>query len=202
MLDKLEKYFNWGSITRCTLKLVLVPFLERIDSDAVILDVGGKDSPYKKYIKSNKIKILDIVSEHKPDYCCDIHHMDIIPNESFDLVLATEILEHCYDPHLAVKEIFRVLKSGGQCILTTRFFHPIHEDPHDYFRFSKDGLDYLFKDFFKSEVIPHGNRFHIIWKCLFFPPLNYFLYFLNPLVAKINVKRTEYPLGYLVSAKK
>ncbi len=43
--------------------------------------------------------------------------------------------------------MYRVLKPGGSLVLTTRFLFPIHDAPHDYFRFTKYGLRYLLRRF-------------------------------------------------------
>lgn len=43
----------------------------------------------------------------------------ILPEENFDIVIASEIIEHMQNPQIIVKEIFRVLKSGGTAIITT-----------------------------------------------------------------------------------
>lgn len=40
------------------------------------------------------------------------------PAETFDLVLGLDILEHCDDDLLALKEMYRICKIGGYCILT------------------------------------------------------------------------------------
>ena len=66
---------------------------------------------------------------------------------SFDIVLCTEMLEHVPEPQRAVDEMWRVLKPGGLLLLTTRFLFPIHDAPHDYFRFTKYGLRHLLRRF-------------------------------------------------------
>ncbi len=63
------------------------------------------------------------------------------------MVLCTEVLEHLPEPQRAVDEMFRVLKPGGTLLLTTRFLFPIHDAPHDYFRFTKYGLRHLLRRF-------------------------------------------------------
>lgn len=40
-------------------------------------------------------------------------------DESFDFVYSGEVIEHLYNPDLMVREIFRILKSGGKCVITT-----------------------------------------------------------------------------------
>ena len=59
-----------------------------------------------------------------------------IADASFEMVLCTEVLEHLPEPQRAIDEMFRVLVPGGQLLLTTRFLFPIHDAPHDYFRFT------------------------------------------------------------------
>lgn len=59
----------------------------------------------------------------------DTSHIDIvsdiinIPVEegSFDVVLCSEVLEHVPYPELAVKEMSRILRNGGELLLTARY---------------------------------------------------------------------------------
>jgi 2-polyprenyl-3-methyl-5-hydroxy-6-metoxy-1,4-benzoquinol methylase len=46
-------------------------------------------------------------------------------DESFDLVISTEVIEHTTDPHLALRELSRVLAPGGTLVVTTpnRIWH-------------------------------------------------------------------------------
>ena len=197
-----NNFLPWGSISRCTLDAALIPRLKQ-QTPGLVLDAGGASARYKKYIPHLEYRVLDIAPEYHPDYCCDIHDMKIIPHETFDVVIASEVLEHCSDTFQAVNEIYRVLKKDGSCLLSTRFIHPIHDAPYDYYRFTEAVLVYLFKKYSRVEITPLGNRLHCIWKLLSFKPLIYLLYPLNPLIAKIKVSTTRCPLvGYLVYAIK
>jgi len=60
---------------------------------------------------------------------------------SFDTVLLTEVLEHIQNPDMLLKEIYRILKKKGHVIVTVPFLYFIHEEPYDYFRYTK----YAFK---------------------------------------------------------
>lgn len=62
---------------------------------------------------------------------------------SFDSLLSTEVLEHTEDPATAIMEMARVLRPEGLLILTAPLSEPLHEEPHDYFRFTKYGLGFL-----------------------------------------------------------
>jgi SAM-dependent methyltransferase len=113
-------------------------------SDAV-LDLGAGMKPYapiyERYFESS----TSVDVPHSPH---DIHNVDILASaddlpleaESFDCVICTEVLEHCPEPIKALGEIARVLKPGGRVFLTTPFLRPLHEMPHDYYRYTPSGL--------------------------------------------------------------
>lgn len=84
-----------------------------------LLDVGCGKMPYKKYILENSevntyIGLdIETAMEYdtiiKPDYTWDGKEMPF-KDESYDTLLATEVLEHCPTPELVLKEMYRVLK--------------------------------------------------------------------------------------------
>lgn len=60
--------------------------------------------------------------------------------ESFDTVLLLEVLEHLEQPGRALCEMARVLRKGGKAIVTVPFLYPMHDEPHDYQRYTQYGL--------------------------------------------------------------
>lgn len=93
----------------------------------------------------------DIDPARAPDVVDDITRSSF-PDETFDAVIIMEVLEHVPEPHRATLEIHRLLKPGGRLIASTPFLFPIHDRPHDYFRYTKYGLSYLFRDFDNLKV--------------------------------------------------
>lgn len=73
-------------------------------------------------------------------YTCSVSDMAPVADTSYDTVLCSEVLEHLADPAAALREINRVLKPGGKLILSVPFLGRLHEEPHDYYRFTKHGL--------------------------------------------------------------
>lgn len=67
------------------------------------------------------------------------------PSASFDGALCTAVLEHLEEPEAALRECHRVLRVGGMAIYTVPFIWHLHEEPRDFYRFSKYGLKYLFE---------------------------------------------------------
>lgn len=68
------------------------------------------------------------------------------PDSSFDSVLCTAVLEHLEDPLKALRESFRVLRPGGCAVYTVPFFWHLHEEPRDFYRYTKYGLEHLFRE--------------------------------------------------------
>jgi SAM-dependent methyltransferase len=59
---------------------------------------------------------------------------------SFATVLLLDVLEHVPDPESALAEVARVLAPGGRLLLTVPFLYPIHDDPYDFQRYTRNGL--------------------------------------------------------------
>jgi len=166
-----------------------------------VLDIGGKHRPYKKMIQKISYISLDINPNHNPDIVADIHNIHMIRNNSFDTILATEVLEHCHNPKKAVSEIYRILKKGGTAIISTPFLYPYHPDPKDYYRYTKDGLKELCIDFKEISIIPVGNRFLFMWEMLTWKIKALKLF--NPILIKIlDYKDENGPIDFITIAKK
>ena len=67
------------------------------------------------------------------------------PDQSFDLVMCFETLEHADNPWKIVAEIERVCKKNGIIILSSQQNFPLHMHPSDYFRYTPYGLSSLLK---------------------------------------------------------
>lgn len=79
----------------------------------------------------------------------DIVFNTILPfkADSVDLFLNIAVLEHMHNPQVAVAEMLRCLKPGGELLVFVPFSQPIHAAPHDYYRWTAAGLRELFKSF-------------------------------------------------------
>jgi SAM-dependent methyltransferase len=128
----------------------LAAFLELHGTDARTLEVGAKHKPYQRLFPCTVSG--DITPYPALDAQFDAHALPFA-GASFAVVLCTEVLEHCRQPHQVIAEFHRVLQPGGKLILTTRFLFPIHDTPHDYFRFTKYGLQSLCEAFSQVTII-------------------------------------------------
>lgn len=82
----------------------------------------------------------------------------------FDVILCTQVLEHVPQPEQLVAEGLRVLRTGGQLILTAPQTWGLHEEPHDYYRFTRYGLRYLLESggFEVTRLEARGGAFRMI----------------------------------------
>lgn len=129
-----------------------------------VLDIAPQDhNGAKEFFHLADISTLDINPKSEATYIADIcnNNSEIIPTDYFDIVICTEVLEHTLNPFSAVDELFRVLKPGGSCYVTTPFDLRIHGPLPDCWRFTEHGLRELFKKFKTKEIqsIENDNRF-------------------------------------------
>jgi hypothetical protein len=129
-----------------------------LDTDNLkILDIAPQDHyGAKEFFKLGIVKTLDINPSSNADYIADLckTNTSLIPDEYFDVIVCTEVLEHTLNPFLAVDEIYRILKSGGKCFVSTPFNFRIHGPLPDCFRFTEHGLRSLFSKYTTIEIIP------------------------------------------------
>jgi SAM-dependent methyltransferase len=93
-------------------------FSRIIGHRTLLLDVGGGESPYKTLFKYEKYISLDIDKSKQPDIVGDICNIPFDDN-TIDLVICTEVLEHVEDTDKALTELNRVLSEDCYLILTT-----------------------------------------------------------------------------------
>jgi SAM-dependent methyltransferase len=64
-------------------------------------------------------------------------------DKSFDTVVSIQVLEHTPSPADLLREMARVMKDDGLLILSAPFCFRLHEEPHDYYRYSQHALAFL-----------------------------------------------------------
>jgi len=113
-----------------------------------LLDVGCGRSPYKKVLVSSPARVTKYIGMDFPSRqytkAPDLEWDGVtipLPAGSVDSALATEVLEHCPDPKGVLREINRVLKPGGFLLATVPFLWPLHDNPHDEFRYTPFSLE-------------------------------------------------------------
>lgn len=71
--------------------------------------------------------------------------------------LCLDTLEHCEDPLRACRELHRVLRDGGVCVISSVMFFPVHGYPQDFWRFTPEGFRLLLAEFDEVWVTGVGH---------------------------------------------
>jgi len=147
------------------------------------LDLGAGSAKYKEIIKEKAAEYVtfDLVPGENIDIVGNILNSPF-EDESFDTVISTQVLEHVEKPWIMIKEIHRILRKNGICILTAPFMVPYHPDPHDFFRYTKEGIDSLFKNegFKVIDCNYYGQTFSVLLEMIHF-------IFFNPYTKKSGI---------------
>ena len=115
-----------------------------------LLDIGCGEKPYAEMAKPYVNEHIGVDHQgtlHDKSNIDRVGTAYEIPAEDceFDSAICTAVLEHLEEPDKAIAECNRVLKTGGIAIYTTNLFWHLHEEPRDFYRYTKHGLRYLFE---------------------------------------------------------
>jgi SAM-dependent methyltransferase len=117
-----------------SVRVVLADLLAAMPPSGVGLNVGAG-----KTRLDARIRNMELLPGDGIDYVGSVEKIPA-PDQTFDLVIAQEVLEHVKQPRMAVAEIHRVLKSGGVAYVQLPFIIGYHPCPADYWRFTDEGI--------------------------------------------------------------
>ena len=187
---------------------------------STVLDAGAGPGPYKSLFAHCKYEATDFKPAENIDFICSLNQIPKA-NGTYSHIICTEVLEHVEYPQEVMNEFFNILKKGGKLYLTCPQGWGLHQEPYNYYNFTKYGLKSLLKNAgFKEENIyiqPKGGYFWMmsniirastdqmsnwnIFKWIMYP----FTSILIPLILfplDILDKKQIWTNGYLVEAKK
>jgi SAM-dependent methyltransferase len=125
--------------------------------DLGALDVNGSLRYHTEQYKPKKYIGVDLDGGPCVDIVCDVEDIeDFLPDQQFDIVISTEMIEHVYNWKNVINIIKRLCKPDGMIIITTRSYgFPLHSWPTDQWRFEVDDMKYIFSDC--SDVIVEND---------------------------------------------
>ena len=113
-----------------------------------VLDIGCGNKPYEKNFAEQITGYVgcDIIQSdlNKVDVLCAANNIPL-ENSSFDTVFSTQTIEHVEDHQGLINEAYRLVKPGGYFIVSGPLYWYLHEEPYDFFRFTKYGFTYIFE---------------------------------------------------------
>jgi SAM-dependent methyltransferase len=168
----LARFLSESPLNRPAIYAFIKQLALTLPPGARVLDAGAGEAPYRTLFHRCDYTTSDWQQSQHPS----AHHIDVVApldrlpldNDSFDAVLSTEVLEHVSDPAAVLQELGRVLVPGGELWLTVPFVWELHEEPHDYFRYTIHGLRSLLSraGFHHIQVEPLGGYFSTLAQLL------------------------------------
>jgi SAM-dependent methyltransferase len=196
-------------------------FSAALPRGARVLDAGAGEGSYRSYFSTQRYVGVDLgIGDAAWDYSgldalADLQALPF-PDAAFDATLNVVTLEHVRDPARVLDELGRVLKPGGRILLIVPHEWEEHQQPHDYYRYTRYGARHLLEraGFNDITVQPVGGYFRLLSRRLlnglqFFPgPLMLvaalFLAppaFIAPLLDPLDTRR-NFTLGFICSAQR
>jgi SAM-dependent methyltransferase len=200
---------------------VVSGFARGLPPRARVLDAGAGEGNHKSHFTAQRYCGLDLGIG---DGAWDYSRLDVLGDlaslpfrdGAFDAAINIVTLEHVREPARVVCELGRILAPRGRLLLVAPHQWEEHQQPHDYYRFTRYGLDYLLRQagFTEIDIQPVGGIFRLISRRLFnalqfFPGPTILLaaiFFappalLLPLLEPLD-RRKNFTLGYICSARK
>jgi SAM-dependent methyltransferase len=149
-------------------------FAATLPPRAQVLDAGAGETQYKHLFAAHRYCALDLaVGDTKWDYS----RLDAVGDlaglpfrdGTFDACISIVTLEHVRQPSRVIQEMSRSLSPGGRLLLVAPQEWEVHQQPHDYFRYTRYGLDYLLREagFEAIEIRPVGGFFRLLSRRMF-----------------------------------
>jgi SAM-dependent methyltransferase len=120
---------------------------------ARVLEVGpdGFPSSYRSTVEAAGASpcewhTLDLFRDARLTYVAESEYRFPIPDDSYDVVLSGQVIEHVRKPWIWIREIARVCRPGGLVITINPVSWPYHEAPIDCWRVFPDGMKALYDD--------------------------------------------------------
>jgi SAM-dependent methyltransferase len=144
-------------------------FARGLPSLARVLDAGAGEGQYARYFGKQRYCGVDLgVGDTAWDYgrLDAVADLGVLPfrDATFDAAVHIVTIEHLQEPARALQEMARTLVPGGMLLIAAPHEWEVHQAPHDYFRYTRHGLDYLLKraGFEVREMRPVGGYFRLL----------------------------------------
>ncbi len=138
--------------------------------EGVVVDLGCGEAPYRELILQQAERYIGVdwnESQHDTsnvDVFADLTKPIPLEDQIADTLVSFQVMEHLPEPAAFLSECHRLTKPGGRLCITVPFMWQVHESPHDYFRYTRHGLEYLVgKAGFEQIEITEYTGFWQMW---------------------------------------
>ncbi len=135
--------------------------LDKLPDDVLVVNVGCGVVRRFEPVGASRYLATDLRQLPNVDFASDASALPMA-DQSVDVVLSLELLEHVPDPNSVLAEIARVLKPGGTVMVSVPSTVPRHDD-NDFWRFTAQGLQQLGSTAFDNgQVHVFGGTFEAL----------------------------------------
>jgi SAM-dependent methyltransferase len=120
----------------------------RLPAGSIVLDASAGERPYARFFARHRYESCDVPGgfyRTAHDFLCTLEAIPR-PDGHYDAVLLTQVLEHVPEPERVLREIHRVLKPGGQLMLSLPLNGPLHGEPWHFFQFTHHAIGRMASD--------------------------------------------------------
>jgi len=115
------------------------------ETELIIYDFGCGMKPYEVFCQNKKYIGVDIDAKNREaDILADVSDVPVDDNVA-DVVVSFFLLEHVPNPQAVINEKYRILKDNGQVFMLIPLYWEEHEQPYDFFRFTRFGIEMMLK---------------------------------------------------------
>jgi SAM-dependent methyltransferase len=206
-------------IARSPWRTLLYEKLATFTLQGAVIDLGGsRKSAYTNDFKGNfSLTVANFEAIEPGDIALDLEQPFSVRDESYDVALCINVLEHIFNYQNVISETHRILKPGGQAIFAVPFLIQVHPSPHDYWRYTNETLVRLFTEagFTQVTVEPIGTgvcsaivqmKSNLLHFSLLRKVANTLAFVGDRIIVRVYKKKTFskefYTLGYVVTSIK
>jgi SAM-dependent methyltransferase len=186
-----------------------------------VLDAGAGEGRFGEFFGGQRYVSLDLgIGDEGWNYrgldvIGDLHELPF-RTSAFDACINIVTLEHVPEPRVVLTELCRTLRAGGRIFLAVPHQWEEHQQPHDFYRYTRYGLEYLLgkAGFTDVHIEPVGGFFRMLSRRLlnslqFFPGVLWIpaaVFFAPPALALPLLdgldRHRNFTLGYICTARK
>jgi SAM-dependent methyltransferase len=132
IIIKMRKRMEW----------IIEKHVKNNHKNSKLVDYGCGIKPYYNFFSPYISKYIGADIEGNPDADLILSKDNTIPlnNNSVEILLSNQVLEHVDSPDLYLQECYRILKQDGLFIISSHGYWIYHPDPVDYWRWTSAGL--------------------------------------------------------------
>ena len=212
---------KWVQHFETSIDQAVAAFAASLPAGTRVLDAGAGEGSYSHHFAKQRYCALDLGigdaawNYSRLDVVGDLENLPF-RDAAFDACINVVTLEHVREPAAVIRELARSLIPGGRLLLVAPHEWEEHQQPHDYYRYTRYGLAYLLQSAGLTDVsiTPVGGFFRLLSRRLlnalqFFPGPSMFVaaIFLVPPALVLPLfepldRRRNFTLGFICTARK